>query len=502
MATRKSGEVVDGGAVRHLVRAVEQHEAALAELKEHIRQCESSSSFLSSLFSPCGHRDHSHTSSASSSSPSASPPFCSTSLHPRVFVPLTSQALLPGFLLPSSAPPLLHLGESYLATFHLGVPPESDQSSSSPSKEKKSADASGKLTVQGLTSRPSSDNKGKETASLVTNEGGCGALGLLGRREQLLKAQEGDIQDRLRKLKTQLGMATSPAGEFSQSCPGENFSVSGDSPSSLEGSSHNTKVKGRAHITKDGFIEIIEEYESEEEEGKGPPRRHAKPFASQQASIPTPDVDAQAVLSRRIEDIGTQRENGEANSSVCDAREPNIFPSKTTPHDRIGKERLGGQGKSNSSTGGPPVEETTSSMSVSSSSCVASEQGHDKRIESTDPEQFLGQTSVSAGFSAAPIRERIFERTADSCSPSAPGTTKVPRSNAGHKTSSHGSDNAVVRERETSDGSVLDTGAKQRPSSQPAKRDCSTGEDTAGSSATQGKKVSLFKALRQQQTRD
>lgn len=40
MAPRDPGERAAGGAVRHLVRAVEQYETALAELNEHILQCE------------------------------------------------------------------------------------------------------------------------------------------------------------------------------------------------------------------------------------------------------------------------------------------------------------------------------------------------------------------------------------------------------------------------------------------------------------------------------
>ncbi|CBZ52334.1 conserved hypothetical protein [Neospora caninum Liverpool] len=273
------------GAVRHLVRALQQHEAAVEELETQIAQHEAASSLLSHYLSACFHSPSCDAASGvSPASPhaSTSPSLPSVSAEssvasspcPRIFIPLTTEAILPGYLLPSASPPLLHLGGDYLSTFRLGSAPCT--SCASPAKPLASAGVAGAPAARGETGKTGNREESAE----------CGALGLLHRREAMLREQEKVVKDKVRKLRMQLQIgeeerlrrgagASTPSGVHT---PGKT-GTTGESADE-----ENQKASGRrgqAHFTRDGFVEIVEEYTSDEDEAEAEKQKREEPSAGE-----------------------------------------------------------------------------------------------------------------------------------------------------------------------------------------------------------------------------
>ncbi|PFH34514.1 hypothetical protein BESB_065460 [Besnoitia besnoiti] len=250
MASSPAGTM--GGAMRHLLRALQQHEAALEELHMQVEQNEAASSLLSHYLDPCFHSESVKSSSSSSASASSdcATSFVGASPCPRVFIPLTSEALLPGFLLPSSSLPLLHLGGDYLATFRAG-------------KTACGSSTSQSACVSSASAAPSTNGEGES----AEDNSGCGALGLLHRRESLLREQKELVERKVQQLRAQLRLGEEEndrrdAGVSAAGAAGVRPPIDGAADN---GANSQASKKGQAHFTKDGFVEIFEDYTSEEE---------------------------------------------------------------------------------------------------------------------------------------------------------------------------------------------------------------------------------------------
>lgn len=343
-----------------------------------------------------------------------------------------------------------------------------------------------------------------EVAQVALRNRGCGALGLIGRRRQLLKMQEGDLRERLKKVKAQLAMATSE--DFGDGrAPGEVSPVEESASPAREGClGDHGRVKGRTHVTKDGFVEIIEEYESEDE-GNGPGDFRKQPASPRERAC-TPGRGVQSVVVRKAEGDGTQHGEDKARCSAREGKQSSSYLLQTTPHERLGKEHTSDEGNNNPTAAGRVTEKGSPSSSGPASFCDILKSSHDERGKRSDIERFPRTSPDPCGPSLPPIAERVVERTADtsraSCLASDTTSTDVPRPSRGFEACFLGADNTVTRERRMPvEGSGLEPQAESRPC-HPVKRDCGTGEDATGSSAAQGKKLSLFKALRQQQPRE
>ncbi|KFH07256.1 hypothetical protein TGVAND_203860 [Toxoplasma gondii VAND] len=478
------------GAVRHLMRALQQHEAAAEELKTQLDQHEAASSLLSHYLSPCFHvgpRD------VAPGAPPSSPPSCSSpcspidsaaaavsaSPCPRIFIPLTTEALLPGCLLPSAAPPLLHLGGDYLATFRLG------HASCSSTRALSSASAS-----------PPSAGRSQEAQTGKCRESSeCGALGLLSRREALLREQEKVVDDKVKKLRAQLQIgqeerlrsgagAAAFSGGPAVGKPGASSAASAGEEREQAGK------KGQAHFTKDGFVEIVEEYTSDEEE-PGKEEQRQRPVVAE--SVDSQELGSGESTAVRRLSLSPSPERGpgpamsvsEGNEFDAYSRASVSLARSTEGAGRGGENRPTNAGHPvGSSPGGkpePPLDAAAERSRRGSTSAGTEKLSPSPACPSTSSlsasgggfgaERGDGEKARSACSWSPAVAERIVERSARDERGDAPEAGRL---------------HAQVKNE-----SSVKRGDDRSPGCSPR------AENTKPEGAQPTKKVSLFKALRQ-----
>ncbi|KEP64913.1 UNVERIFIED_CONTAM: hypothetical protein HHA_203860 [Hammondia hammondi] len=483
------------GAVRHLLRALQQHEAAAEELKRHLEQHEAASSLLSHYLSPCFHAEPRDVApGAPPSSPPSSSSSCSrvgsavsavsASPCPRIFIPLTTEALLPGYLLPSAAPPLLHLGGDYVATFRIG------HASCSSTRALSSASASSPLAGR---SQEAHTGKCGERSE-------CGALGLLSRREALLREQEKVVDDKVKKLRAQLQIgqderlrrgagAATFSGEPALGKPGASSAESAGEEREQAGK------KGQAHFTKDGFVEIVEEYTSDEEE-LGEDENRQRPVAAESVDPQEPG-SRESTAVRRLSP-SPSREPGPGRA-MC-VSEGNDFhacssasislASGTDGPDRGGENRPRNAGNPVSSS---PVDKPETPLHAAESRAAAarSTPGSTSAVtEKVSPSPSCPSPSpVSASGGGFGAERSEGEKTRTACSWSPAVAERIVERRAGEERGE--APEAGRLHAQVKNESRVKQGDDGSPRFSP------TAENTKAEGAQPTKKVSLFKALRQ-----